>query len=142
MNRQTVDSATTRVVGNDKVPTFNYGTQPANQALVDENKALRKEIKVLLTRLAEIAPGTSDITAVDQADARIAQFDALYAEFKIVEDKTASIKSRALNANPYSSEFMVKLEDQLNDIFLAIKLMNDLKKYLRQVKRDAQRQSA
>ena len=142
VNRQTVDAAATRVVGNDKVPSFNYGTQPANQALVDENKALRKEIKVLLTRLAEIAPGTSEITAVDQADARIAQFDALYAEFKIVEDKTASIKSRALNANPYSSEFMVKLEDQLNDIFTAIKLMNDLKKYLRQVKRDAQRQSA
>lgn len=142
VNRQTVDAATTRVVGNDKVPSFNYGTQPANEALVAENKALRKEIKALLTRLAEIAPGTSDITTVEQADARIAQFDALYAEFKIVEDKTASIKSRALNANPYSSEFMVKLEDQLNDIFLAIKSINDLKKYLRQVKRDSQRQSA
>lgn len=141
VNRQTVDAATTRVVGNDKVPSFNYGTQPANEALVAENKALRKEIKALLTRLAEIAPGSSDITAVDQADAKIAQFDALYAEFKIVEDKTIALKARAINATPYSSEFIVKLEDQLNDIFNAIKLMNDLKKYLRQVKRQAQQQA-
>lgn len=138
VNRATVDAATTRVVGNDKVPSFSYGPQPANEALVAENKALRKEIKALLTRLAEIK--VSDATA-DQADAKTAQLDALYAEFKIVEEKTASIKARALNAIPYSSDFMVKLEDQLNDIFLAIKLLNDLKQILRQIKRDAQRQA-
>ena len=140
VNRATVDAAAVRVVGNDKVPATTYGTQPANAALVDENKALRKEIKALLIRLTELTTGFGE-TPADQADAKIAQFDALYAEFKIVEEKTAAIKARALNAVPYSSEFMVKLEGQLADIFTAISLIADSKKYLRQVKRQAQAQA-
>ena len=137
VNRATVDAATTRVVGNDKIPSFNYGPQPANEALVEENKALRKEIKALLIRLSEIKLSTAPF---DQLDAINAQLDALYAEFKIVETKTANIKARALNAIPYSSDFMIKLEDQLNDIFLAIKAINDFKRSIRQTKREAQAQ--
>ena len=140
VNRETVNAATTRVVGNDKVPSFDYGNQPANETLVAENKALRKEIKALLTRLTEITAGFGETPAA-QADAKIAQFDALYAEFKIVEEKTAAIKARAINANPYSASFIVKLEGQLADIFTAIKLIADAQKILRQIKRDAQQQA-
>jgi hypothetical protein len=73
VNRATVDAATTRVVGNDKIPSFNYGPQPANEALVAENKALRKEIKSLLVRLTEIKVSTSPY---DQLDALNSQLDA------------------------------------------------------------------
>ena len=135
VNRVTVDAAATRVVGNPKVPATTYGNQPANEALVAENKALRKEIKALLGRLTEIKVSTAPF---DQLDAENAKLDALYAEFKITEEKTAAIKARALSAVPYSSEFMVKLEGQLNDIFTAISLISDLKKAIRQEKRQAQ----
>jgi hypothetical protein len=134
-NRQTVDAATTRVVGNDKVPSFNYGNQPANEALVAENKALRKEIKALLVRLTEIKVSEAPF---DQLDAENAKLDALLAEFQIVLDKTSAIEARALNATPYSSEFSEKLRKQLIDIITAMRLANDLKKAIRQEKRQAQ----
>jgi hypothetical protein len=137
VNRQTVDAATTRVVGNDKVPSFSYGTQPANEALVAENKALRKEIKALLVRLTEIKVSTAPF---DQLDALNAQLDALLAEFQIVLDKTSAIEARALNATPYSSEFSEKLRGQLTDIIRAMQLANDLKRAIRQEKRQAQSQ--
>jgi hypothetical protein len=135
VNRQTVDAATTRVVGNDKVPSFNYGPQPADEALVAENKALRKEIKALLVRLTEIKVSEAPF---DQLDAENAKLDALLAEFQIVLDKTSAIEARALNATPYSSEFSEKLRKQLIDIITAMRLANDLKKAIRQEKRQAQ----
>ena len=141
VSRQTVDAATTRVVGNDKVPSFAYGPQPANEALVAENKLLRKEVRELLTRLQGFSD-SGEITAVDQADARLAQLIALANEFSIIVDKIVALKARALNAVPYSSDFMIKLEKQIDDIFTATSLIADLQKYLRQVKRRAQQQAA
>lgn len=141
VSRQTVDAATTRVVGNDKVPSFSYGPQPANEALVAENKLLRKEVRELLTRLQGFSD-SGEITAVDQADARLAQLTALANEFSIIVDKIVALKARALNAVPYSSDFMIKLEKQIDDIFTATSLIADLQKYLRQVKRRAQQQAA
>jgi len=140
VNRATVDAAATRVVGNDKVPSFSYGTQPANEALVEENKALRKEIRGLLARLQEFSD-SGEITDGAQADARNAQLGALANEFSTVRDKIVALKARALNAVPYSADFMIKLENQINDIGTAIALINDLQKYLRQVKRRAQAQA-
>jgi hypothetical protein len=134
-NRATVDAATTRVVGNDKIPNFSYGPQPVNEALVAENKALRKEIKALLVRLTEIKVSEAPF---DQLDAENAKLDALIAEFQIVLDKTSAIEARALNAVPYSSEFSEKLRGQLTDIITAIQLANELKKAIRQEKRQAQ----
>lgn len=140
VNRATVDAAATRVVGNDKVPSFSYGTQPANEALVEENKALRKEVRGLLARLQEFSD-SGEITDSAQADARNAQLGALASEFSTVRDKIVALKARALNAVPYSADFMIKLENQINDIGTAITLINDLQKYLRQVKRRAQAQA-
>jgi hypothetical protein len=130
-----VDAAATRVVGNEKVPATTYGNQPANEALVAENKALRKEIKALLVRLTEIKVSEAPF---DQLDAENAKLDALLAEFQIVLDKTSAIEARALNATPYSSEFSEKLRGQLIDIITAMQLANDLKKAIRQEKRQAQ----
>jgi hypothetical protein len=135
VKRQTVDAAATRVVGNEKVPATTYGPQPADEALVAENKALRKEIKALLVRLADIKVSTA---AFDQLDAINAQLDVLLAEFQIVLDKTSSIEVRAQNAVPYSSEFIAKLRAQITDIVTAMQLANELKKAIRQEKRQAQ----
>ena len=137
VNRATVDAAATRVVGNPKVPATTYGNQPANEALVAENKALRKEIKALLVRLEGIKVSTAPF---DQLDALNAQLDALIAEFKIVQDKTTVIDTRSQNATPYSSEFSQKVRAQLIDINTAIRLATDLKKAIRQEKRQAQAQ--
>jgi hypothetical protein len=127
------------------VPSFNYGPQPANETLVEENKAYRKEIKALLLRRIEISKEFADSTEstlVNIADAKIAQLEALYTELKAVEAKVAALKARALDAKPYSADFMVKLEDELNDIYnLGIKEINDLLKYLRQARRRAQQQA-
>jgi len=135
VNRQTVDAATTRVVGNDKVPSLNYGSQPADPKLVEENKALRKEIRALLERIIEV--NASDATP-DQSDAKAAQLNAISKELDIVEGKVTALKARALNANPYSASFMKILEEEIADIISAINNISTLQKYLRQLKRQSQ----
>jgi hypothetical protein len=138
VNRQTVDAAATRVVGNDKVPSFNYGNQPADPKLVEENKALRKEIKGLLERIIDVH--ASDATP-DQADAKIAQLTAIQNELDALRDKASALRSRVLNAKPYSESFYQKLNEEVGDIGNAIMNVIALIKYLRQLKQQAQQQA-
>lgn len=53
-NRQTVDAAATRVVGNDKVPTPNYGGEQADVKWTDKYKEIRAEVIKQVTALIEI----------------------------------------------------------------------------------------
>jgi hypothetical protein len=134
VNRATVDAATTRVVGNDKVPSFNYGTQPADPVLVDENKALRREIRDLFKRIVDVnAPGTTP----DQVDAKVVQLTAIKTELEALRTKATALRSRVLNAKPYSESFYQKLNDEVSDIGKAITDVVDLIKYLKQLKRQA-----
>ena len=135
VNRQTVDAATTRVVGNDKVPSLAYGIKPADPVLVEENKALRKEVKGLLQRIIDVGP---DNATPEQADAKIAQLTAIRNELEILIDKTFALRTRAVSANPYSESFYQKLNDQAVDLVKAIELVNQAIKNLRQLKQRAQ----
>jgi hypothetical protein len=135
VNRQTVDAATTRVVGNDKVPSFDYGSQPADPVLVDENKALRKVIRALLERIIEV---NASEAMPDQADAKSAQLGAIAKELNTVEARVTALKARALNATPYSASFIKKLEEEIADIISAINNISTLQKYLRQLKQQSQ----
>ena len=135
VNRQTVDAATTRVVGNDKVPSLAYGIKPADPVLVEENKALRKEVKGLLQRIIDVGP---DNATPEQADAKIAQLTAIRNELEILIDKTFALRTRAVSANPYSESFYQKLNDQAVDLVKAIELVDQAIKNLRQLKQRAQ----
>ena len=135
VNRQTVDAATTRFVGNDKVPSLAYGIKPADPVLVEENKALRKEVKRLLQRIIDVGP---DNATPEQADAKIAQLTAIRNELEILIDKTFALRTRAVSANPYSESFYQKLNDQAVDLAKAIELVDQAIKNLRQLKQRAQ----
>ena len=131
VNRATVDAASTRVVGNEKVPNINYGNEKADQTLVDENKALRKEIGALLKRIVEL--NASSATA-SQAEAKIAQLISIRSGLEIVREKAAALRSKVMTAKPYSESLYQKLNEELGDIGAAITDINSLIKLLRQLK--------
>lgn len=131
VNRATVDAASTRVVGNEKVPNINYGNEKADQTLVDENKALRKEIGALLKRIVEL--NASSATA-SQAEAKIAQLISIRSGLETVREKAAALRSKVMTAKPYSESLYQKLNEELGDIGAAITDINSLIKLLRQLK--------
>ena len=131
VDRTTVDAAATRVVGNDKVPNTNYGNEKADQTLVDENKALRKEIGALLKRIIDV--NTPNVTAAT-AEAAIAQLTAIRSGLETVREKAIALRSKTLAAKPYSESLYQKLNEELGDIGAAISDINSLIKLLRQLK--------
>ena len=131
VDRTTVDAAATRVVGNNKVPNTNYGNEKADQTLVDENKALRKEIGALITRIIDV--NAQNVTAAT-AEAAIAQMTAIRNSLETVREKAISLRTRTLNAKPYSESLYQKLNEELGDIGAAISDINSLIKLFRQLK--------
>ena len=131
VDRTTVDAAATRVVGNNKVPNTNYGNEKADQTLVDENKALRKEIGALITRIIDV--NAQNVTAAT-AEAAIAQMTAIRNSLETVREKAISLRTRTLNAKPYSESLYQKLNEELADIVAAINNINDYIRIYRQLK--------
>jgi hypothetical protein len=131
VDRTTVDAAATRVVGNNKVPNTNYGNEKADQTLIDENKALRKEIGALITRIIDV--NAQNVTAAT-AEAAIAQMTAIRNSLETVREKAISLRTRTLNANPYSESLYQKLNEELADIVAAINNINDYIRIYRQLK--------
>jgi hypothetical protein len=131
VNRVTVDAAATRVVGNDKVPALTYGNKAADPALVEENKALRKEIGALLKKIIDVnAPSAT----ADTANAKIAQLTAIRSELEIVKEKAVALRGRTVYAKPYSESLYQKLNEEVTDIVSAIQDINDFIRLLKQLK--------
>jgi hypothetical protein len=93
VDRQTVDAASKRIVGNDKVPEFSYGAQPPNERVT----VLALESKIALTsaqqtvierQLVEVRKTVTPSTAsegigiLDELLGRIALVDSQYLEYK------------------------------------------------------------
>ena len=114
------------------------GNQPADAALVEENKALRKEIKGLLERI--IAVRASDATP-DQADAKIAQLTTIEIELDALRTKATGLRSRVLTATTYSETLYQQLNEEVGDIGNAIINVLSLIQSLRQLKQQAQQQA-
>jgi uncharacterized coiled-coil DUF342 family protein len=111
--------------------SINYGNEKADQTLVDENKALRKEIGALLKRIVEL--NASSATA-GQAEAKIAQLISIRSGLEAVREKAVTLRSKVMTANPYSESLYQKLNEELADIGAAIADINSLIKLLRQLK--------
>jgi hypothetical protein len=129
VDRQTLDAATTRIFGNNKIPSFKYGTEDRDPVIVADRKALRKEVATIAEQYDTLANEIESTTPA-QADAKISQLRAIYTQFVAFIKGFEALKARALNGKPYSASLMVDLEKDivgLQDAIVAInRLIQDL----------------
>jgi|LakMenEpi03Aug12_release.lakeMendotaPanAssembly.Ray.scaffolds.fasta_scaffold103027_2 hypothetical protein len=137
VDRQTLDAATTRIFGNAKIPSFKYGSEDRDPAVVADRKALRKETATVASQFDTLV-NEIDSTTPDQADAKIAQFNAIYTQFVAFIKGFEALKSRALNGKPYSASLVVDLEKDIAGLQDAIVEINRLIRKLQNLKKQNQ----
>jgi hypothetical protein len=121
VDRQTVDAASKRIVGNDKVPEFFYGAQPPNESAT----LLALESKIALTsaqqtvieqQLAEIRKTVTPSTASEG----ISILDELLGKIALVDSQYLEYKRQAIQLNkiqPGSGDaILAKIESELTQV--------------------------
>lgn len=131
VNRQTVDAATTRVVGNDKVPSFKYGAEDRDPVLAAERIQIKKEALALTTQYLEIKD--SEIP-VAQLDAKISQLVSIRSQLYTLYERQTILKSKALNGKPYSASFIVEIERSIEALYRFIDEINAVITELRRIR--------
>jgi hypothetical protein len=145
-NRQTVDAAATRVVGNDKVPTPDYGSEQPNTKWVDRYKEIKAEVIKQVTTLSEIATtvnasldvaaNTSTLTRAE-IQALAGRLEPIAIALYTADLQISDLKIEIIQA-PGNYPDLIKKLDKLEanvkeDRAVITRLLNNFKVILRQI---------
>lgn len=133
IDRSTVNAATSRIVGNDKVPALNYGGQPVDLALVTQYDDLYAEYSSSKTLLASVQ---SQISTATQTTAEIqqAQLQSLLPRLQQSLASFTTLRQLAVNSTPLPSDFIAKIDQTIADIQTTIAAVNSAIQILQQIK--------
>jgi hypothetical protein len=109
VQRPTVDAASARVIGNDKVPTPNYGPAPADPS---SDKQITAEIERLATELAVLIDNTSQ-----EYSALNAKVSALESQQTITDAEWQAINSERLQVLRKYNATVVPLNGKFIETF-------------------------
>lgn len=140
VDRQTLDAATTRIFGNNKIPSFKYGTEDRDPAIVADRKSLRKEVANLSGPYQALSNELNDLSyeqQITQADTIIAQFRSFITQFGAFITGFEALKTRALNGKPYSASLIVDLEKDIAGLQDEIIVINRIIRDLQNLKKQA-----
>jgi hypothetical protein len=119
VDRATLTAAVTRVFGNDKIPSLEYGaTTPPPANLVAELKAIKSINQTILDKLDELG---AQNTTTSTVDAKIAKYTALRSELKTLLSRAQSLQ-KDVQGKPYSDfandvdKIVALIETTLNEI--------------------------
>ena len=129
VDRATLDAAVTRIFGNDKIPSLDYGGPvPPPAPLFAENKRLKALTSEQQTKLSELA--TQEVTT-KTSNALIAQYEAIMKYLNNVAKDYASLQ-KDVAGKPYT-EFIAEVDAGLA---LVLALIDDIRKlYLPNLRR-------
>lgn len=131
VDRATLDAAVTRIFGNDKIPSLDYGgSVPPPALLLAENKRLKALTSAQQSKLSDLDKKLQEVTA-KTADALLAQYDAILKYlFNVATDYVSLQKEVA--GKPYT-EFIAEVDAGLA---LVLALYDDIRKlYLPNLRR-------
>lgn len=146
VNRATVDAAATRVVGNDKVPTTDYGNEKIKTVWLDRYKEIKAEVIKQITVLTEIndtvnaslnlAANTSTLTKAE-IRALAGRLEPISIALFNASDDITTLRLEIFNDPGNYPNFQLKLE-KLNaniaeDRALIDKIIRNFKVILRQI---------
>ena len=146
VNRATVDAAATRVVGNDKVPTTDYGNEKIKTIWLDRYKEIRAEVIKQITALTEIndtvnaslnlAANTSTLTKAE-ISALAGRLEPISIALFNASDDVTTLRLEIFNDPGNYPNFQLKLE-KLNaniaeDRALIDKIIRNFKRILKQI---------
>lgn len=137
VDRDTVNAAASRVVGNEKVPPVDYNT-PATpvsaRALFEENLQLLQDLTQISTlstvalKGETAAAGRQDLNGLVDVER---SYEKLLADVTALESKAKNIKQRALALVPQSTEEIAEAEKNLAR---AQSRIADLERYIDRIK--------
>ena len=130
VNRATVDAAATRVVGNDKVPTTDYGNDYRDPVLAEERKQIRKEGLALLKLFTAVKDNEIPVA---QLDAKIAQLLSIRSQFDSLYQRQVTLKIKVVNATPYSASFVAEIQKSLTTITQIVEEIDAIVKELKRI---------
>jgi hypothetical protein len=130
VNRATVDAAATRVVGNDKVPTTDYGNDYRDPVLAEERKQIRKEGLALFKLFTAVKDNEIPVA---QLDAKIAQLLSIRSQFDSLYQRQVTLKIKVVNATPYSASFVAEIQKSLTTITQIVEEIDAIIKELKRI---------
>ena len=131
VDRATLDAAVTRIFGNDKIPSLDYGgSVPPPALLLAENKRLKALTSAQQSKLSDLDNKLQEVTA-KTANALVAQYEAILKYlFNVATDYVSLQKEVA--GKPYT-EFIAEVDAGLA---LVLALYDDIRKlYLPNLRR-------
>jgi len=133
IDRATVNAATSRIVGNDKVPSLNYGGQAVPLSLVTEYDDLYAQYSSSKTLLASVQ---SQISKATQTTAEIqqAQLQSLLPKLQQLLVSFTALRQSAVNNTPILSDFIAKIDQTIADIKTTIAAVTSGIQILQQIK--------
>jgi hypothetical protein len=133
IDRSTVNAATSRIVGNDKVPALNYGGQPVELALVTQYDDLYAEYSSSKTLLSSIQSQISTATQ-NTAEIQQAQLQSLLPRLQQLLALFTTLRQLAVNSTPLPTDFISKIDQTIADIQTTIAAVNSGIQILQQIK--------
>jgi hypothetical protein len=137
IDRSTVNAATSRIVGNDKVPALNYGGQVVDLALVTQYDDLYAQYSSSKTLLASVQSQISTATQ-NTAEIQQAQLQSLLPRLQQLLTLFTALRQLAVNSTPLPTDFIAKIDQTIADIQTTIAAVNSGIQILQQIKTQGQ----
>ena len=128
--RQAIDSAVTRIIGNEKIPTFDYGSVMVDPAQVAELDTLVQQLNQLnlqVTSLTLVVPTTVN------GQGKLGQINTLLQELQTVQQNLLSLQAQALLAAAPSAEFLNTVLAQLTQTASLLERLQQEKAFVARV---------
>ena len=133
INRSTLNAATSRIVGNDKVPTLNYGGQAVDPTLVAQYDDLYAQYSSSKTLLASVQSQISTATQ-NTAEIQQAQLQSLLPRLQQLVVALTALRQLAVNSALLPTDFIAKIDQTIVDIQTTIAAVNSAIQILQQIK--------
>lgn len=123
-NRARLDAATNRIVGNEKVPTLTYGTEPVNPVLAEQFARLQLTLTTTQNSVDTVVAQTTTLQNAVQRQSKLENYRLSLVSLK---NQASALRQQAASTAPISPALIAQLDLLLRQIDkLAVRINNSV----------------
>lgn len=135
-DRARLDAATNRIVGNAKVPTITYGTEPVNPVLAEQLTRLQLTLTSTQNSVDTVVAQTTTLQNAVQRQSKLENYRISLVSLK---NQVATLRQQAASAAPISPALIAQLDLLLQQIDNLASRINNSIQLIEQIKAQLQR---